>query len=174
MVDAMPLDPSSPLHRFRVDARAARRDQMERLEALGVVMAEIPGARSRPLFARFVQEFVDPARGARLVEEVGRPPAGERSFDFDRWLRPECLRRRGAGGCMRWLAAGAPLARCVRFERSAHLPALAIDLATVEDTWAASWPGVFVSFEAGRAVVVTLDYEEVRCDVRAPRGTPYR
>ena len=64
--------------------------------------------------------------------------------------------------------------RCIRFERRPRLPALDIDLATIDDTWAASWPGVFVRFDAGRAVVITLDYEEIRCDMRAGRGTPYR
>jgi hypothetical protein len=170
----MPLDPRSPLHRFRVDARASRRDEIERLQALGVVLAEIPPAPARALLARFVREFVDPARGARLSEELARVDPSPRAFDFERWLRPECVRRRGASGCVRWLASRAGGARCVRFERSVHLPALAIDLSTIDDTWAASWPGVFVSFEAARAVVVTVDYEEVRCDVRVARGTPYR
>jgi hypothetical protein len=171
----MPVDPRSPLHRFRVDAEVARRDEVERLEALGVVLAEIPPAEARPLLARFVREFVDPARGAWLSAELGGARPSERAFDFDRWLRPECVRRVTAPGCVRWLASGVEDARCVRFERRAHLPALAIALATLDDAWAASWPGVFVSFDAGRAVVVTLDYEEVRCDVRAARGTtPYR
>jgi hypothetical protein len=171
----MPLDPRSPLHRFRVDARASQRDEVERLQALGVVLTEIPPARAREILARFVREFVDPARGDQLEEELGRAQRAERAFDFERWLRPECVRHRGgAPGCVRWLASRARGARCVRFERSTHLPALAIDLATLEDEWAASWPGVFVSFEAARAVVVTVDYEELRCDVRASRGAPYR
>ena len=173
----MPLDTRSPLHRFRVDPRARRRDEIERLEALGVDLTEIPSARARPLLARFVREFVDPARAARLDEELARPPAAPPVLDFDRWLRPECVRRDGVVGCVRWLLGGGPAhvgASFVRFERRADLPALAIDPSTLDDAWAASWPGLFVSFEAGRAVVVTLDYEEVRCDVRAARGTPYR
>ena len=170
----MPLDPRSPLHRFRVDPRAARRDEIARLEALGAVLDEIPPSETHPLLARFVREFVDPAAGTRLLSELTGARAPERSFDFDRLLRPECVQRNGSQGCLRWLASGTDTARCLRFERCAHLPALAIAIATFDDVWAASWPGVFVSFETGRAVVVTLDYEEVRCDVRAARGTPYR
>jgi hypothetical protein len=181
----VPLDRSSPLHRFRVDPRAQRRSAVLRLEALGVAAVEVSAARSRALLARFVHEFVEPRHAAALGVELARPRSLQRAIDFDRWLRPDCVRRQGVGGCVRWLLAGASgrsgqqgsepaRTECVRFERAAELPALAIDLTTLEDAWAASWPGVFVSFDAGRAVVVTLDYEEVRCDVRAARATPYR
>jgi hypothetical protein len=167
------LDPSSPLHRFRVDARAARRDQIERLETLGVALAEIPEVRSRPLLARFVREFLDPVRAADFALELGRPRLPPRVLDFDLWLRPECVQR-STTGCVRWLFSGGADARCVRFERRADLPALAIDLATIDDAWAASWPGVFVRFDVGRAVVVTVDYEHFFCEVRAGGATPYR
>lgn len=62
----------------------------------------------------------------------------------------------------------------MRFDRRPALPALEIELATIDDAWAASWPGAYVNFDAGRAVVITLDYEDVRCDVRAAPATPYR
>jgi hypothetical protein len=178
------LDPRSPLHRFRVDPRAVRRAQIGRLTALGVGLVEIPSARARPLLDRFVREFLDPSHTAELSRELAAPRGAAGALEFDRWLRPECVRRAetgarsslrgGAAGCVAWLLAGSAAASCVRFERTAHLPALAVDLATLEDAWAASWPGLFVSFEAGRAVVVTVDYEEIRCDVRAPAGSPYR
>ncbi len=164
----MPIDPSSPFHPYRLDPRAERRQAIERLAALGVAFVEIPLARSRQLFARFLRDFTDASRAAELHRELARP------LDLDGWLRAECVHGGRALGCVRWLAAPAPGARCLRFERSVTLPALAIDLGTLDDTWAASWPGLFVSFDAGRAVVVTLDYEQVRCDVRATRGTPYR
>jgi hypothetical protein len=183
----VPLDPRSPLHRFRVDPRAVRRAQIDRLEALGVELQEISSSRGRRLLDRFLHEFLDPRSAAQVSAELARPPGAARPLDFDRWLRPECVRRGergshashqgGSAGCVAWLLAGstgAPAVPCVRFERRPDLPALAIDLATLDDAWAASWPGLFVSFEAGRAVVITLDYEEVRCDVRAARATPYR
>lgn len=177
----MSLDPRSPLHRFRVDPRAARRDAVERLLGLGVTLAEIPAARSRHLLARFVDEFVDPERAPALTAEIsGSHLVPRRPLDFDRWLRPECVRRGrvAADGCVRWLREGIgasqPAPPCIRFERAADLPALAVDLSTLDDTWAASWPGLFVSFEAARAVAVTLDYEEIRCDLHPARGTPYR
>jgi len=49
----------------------------------------------------------------------------------------------------------------VRLERRARLPALDIVVIGMDDAWAASWPGLFVNFEAGRAFVVTVDYEEI-------------
>lgn len=173
----MPLVPGSLLHRYRVDPRAARRDEIGRLEALGVVMSDISPARARSLLTRFVAEFVDPSCGADLTAELMRPGSAERTFDMDRWLRPDCTRRGGSRegtGCVRWLRMGLEGGRCFRFERRPHLPALSIDLDTMDDTWAASWPGVFVRFDVGRVVVITIDYEEIRCDVRAGRGTPYR
>jgi hypothetical protein len=160
------------------------RAQVGRLTALGVGLVEIPPSRARALLDRFVREFLDPCRADELSRELDRPRGAARPLDYDRWVRPECVRSEGPGrraslcggavGCVAWLLAGSAAAPCVRFERSPDLPALAIDLATLDDTWAASWPGLFVSFEAGRAVVVTLDYEEIRCDVRAPGASPYR
>ncbi len=172
----MPLDARSPLHRFRVDPRAVRRDQVERLLDLGVALVEIPPPRARTLLTRFVREFLDPARAEGLAAEIVRPRGVPRALDFDRFLRPECVRE-SAAGCGRWLfpaAADPSSAECLRFERRPDLPALAIDLATMDDAWAASWPGVFVRFEIGRAVVVTLDYEQIRCEVRPSGPTPYR
>ncbi len=174
----MPLDLGSPLHRYRVDPRVLRREALDRLAALGVASAEISPAVARSLLARFVRDFVDPTRRAALEAKLATPPTPPVEIDFDHWLRPECVHPRGVVGCLRWLREGvangpAPV-RCVRFERTPGLPPLSLELATMDDTWAASWPGVFVSFATARAVVVTLDYEEVRCDVRAARGTPYR
>lgn len=183
----MPLDPRSPLRRFLVDPRAVRREQIGRLTALGVALSEIPAARSLPLLARFVREFLDPARVPEVSAELARTRGTPRGLDFDRWLRPECVTSGGQGrraslgqralGCIGWLLSGSVeggAGPAVRFERRADLPALAIDLATLDDAWAASWPGVFVRFDVGRAVVVTLDYEEIRCDLHAGGATPYR
>lgn len=163
----MAINPRSPLHPYWLGPREARRDAIDRLVALGVALTEIPLDRSRVLLTRFIDEFVDPSRTDELRVALDRP------VDLDRWLRSRVQSSRTLG-CVRWLAADNPDARCVRFERSATLPALDVDLGTLDDTWAASWPGLYVSFAAGRALVVTLDYEEVRCDVRTTRGTPYR
>ena len=180
---SVPLDPRSPLHRFRVDPRAARRAQVGRLTALGVALVEIPLGRARASPGSLLRRVPrSPSAPAELSAELAQPRG---ALDFDRWLRPECVRRGehgprsslrgGEAGCVAWLLAGsADAAPCVRFERRADLPALSIDLATLDDAWAASWPGLFVRFEVGRAVVITIDYEEIRCDVRTARATPYR
>ena len=139
-----------------------------------MAFVEIAPARARPLLARFIDEFIDPERAAELRALLDASGARDLPFELARWLRPDRARRADAGGCARWLASGRTPARCLRFERRASLPALEIDLATLDDTWAASWPGVFVSFAAGRAVMVTLDYEELRCHLRATPATPYQ
>lgn len=160
--------------RFRPDPSAVRRGEIDRLSALGVEVAELGRRASSRLFDRFVSEFVEPERADRLRAEAKRNAAWGSAIDLERWMRPDCTLRARAAGGMGWLARGDLSKRCVRFERRAHLPALEIAVATMDDAWAGSWPGAFVSFDAGRALVVTLDYEVLRCDLRARRGTPYR
>lgn len=89
-------------------------------------------------------------------------------------MHPERTRRARERGCLRWLTAGKVGARCVRFERRARLPALEIAVDTLDEAWATSWPGVLVDFDAGRALVITVDYEELRCDLQPSGQTPYR
>jgi hypothetical protein len=154
--------------------RALQRREIKRLRALRVKLAELTPARSRALFERFAGEFVGPERAPVYLDEVRR--AGDRGLGIDhgRWLRPDCAVVLGSAGCARWLAGGRRGARCVRFDRRAELPAVEIAIDTMDDVWAASWPGLFVSFDAGRALAVSIDYE-VRCsDLRVPRASPYR
>jgi hypothetical protein len=154
-----------------LDPRVVRRDEVGRLRALGVAIAEIGRVRSRSLFDRFVREFIAPEHAARFFEDVKRRGLD----DLQRWMRHDRTLRTQAEGSLAWLAPRAELGRCVRFEKRADLlPALEVDLATMDETWATSWPGAFVSFEAGRALVVTVDYEVLRCDRGAREMSPYR
>jgi hypothetical protein len=162
------------LFRHRVDPRDVLEDELERLGDLGVVLTRISPARTGALFNRFVEQFIDAERAAELRDLRADAQRPHRAVELAHWLRPDRARRGGPTGCVRWLSAGAADARCVRFDRRASLPALEIQLRTLSDAWAASWPGVFVNFDAGRAVEITLDYEDVRCDVRAAPATPYR
>ena len=160
------------LHEDRpgLDLRAARRDELARLRALGVEVAEIGRAPSRVLFDRFVREFIAPEHHGPFLDDVKRRGLD----DLQRWIRQDCTLRTKAEGCLAWLGPEPQLARCLRFEMRVELPALEITMATMEETWAASWPGVFVSFEVGRALVITVDYEVLRCDRGARRTSPYR
>jgi hypothetical protein len=153
-----------------LDPRAVRRDELGRLRALGVEIAEIGRVRSRSLFDRFVREFIAPENAARFFEDVKRRGLD----DLQRWMRHDRTLRTLAEGSLAWLAPRAELGRCVRFEKRADLPALEVDVATMEEAWATSWPGAFVSFEAGRALVVTVDYEVLRCDRGDKQRSPYR
>jgi len=89
-------------------------------------------------------------------------------------MRPDRLSRGRAQGCLGWLAAGRVDARCVRLDRRGAMPALRIDLGTMDEGWVTSWPGVFVHFDAGRALAVTVHYEVFQCDLHACTGSPYR
>jgi hypothetical protein len=153
-----------------LDPRAARRYELARLRALGVEVTEVGRARTRALFDRFVREFIAPEHSARFFEDVRR-----RGFDdLQRWMHHDFTSRSAAQGCLGWLEARESLVPCVRFEKRADLPALEIALATMDETWAASWPGAFVNFDAGRALVITVDYEVLRCDRGMGRTSPYR
>jgi hypothetical protein len=166
------LDPKAILSRFRVDPRVTQRSEIDRLRTLGVGIHELARDRTWQLYERFVREFVEPERGDRLLAERFRAGAPDAILDFERWMRPDCLERVRGRGCLDWLVPRG--ARCVRLERRARLPALDIVVIGMDDEWAASWPGLFVNFEAGRAFVVTVDYEEIRCDLRGRRTSPYR
>jgi hypothetical protein len=157
-----------------VDAKALLRREIKRLRALRVKLAELAPARSHALFERFAGEFVGPERAPVFLAEVRRAGGRGLCVDPGRWLRPDCAVVLGSAGCARWLAGGRRGARCVRFDRRAGLPAVEIAIDTMDDVWAASWPGLFVSFDAGRALAVSIDYEVLRSDLRVPRASPYR
>jgi hypothetical protein len=162
------------LARFRVDPRVARNGEIARLRALGVQLVELAEGPSRVLFERFVREFIDPERGERMVEATATRSPADVAFDFGQWVRPDCVRRPKDRGCLAWLMHHGRHSQCVRFDRRPRLPAVKIAAATMDDAWAASWPGLFVNFDAGRAIAISIDYEEIRCDLRITTATPYR
>lgn len=145
-----------------MSAAALHRRRLDRLRRLGVSLAALGAGESRSLVRRFGEAFVDPERHAAFSAALDRA----RGVDFDLFLRPDCVRPLPLGGSLAWLAGGAPAARCYRVEREAWLPAVEMVVGSMDEAWAGSWPGVFVSFAASRAVVVTLDYERVHCELR--------
>jgi hypothetical protein len=142
---------------------------VRRLRALNVHAAPLDTARTTALLRRFVEEFGDPDLGAELLAA-----SPERAFHFERCMRPDRIVPARAEGSVLWLGNGRAGAACVRFERRRCLPALVIDVATLQDAWAASWPGAFVNFACARALVVSVHYEAFRVDLRGRRDTPYR
>jgi hypothetical protein len=149
--------------------RATWEQQVRRLRELGVVAAEIALPEGVRLRERFLAEFGDADRVASLL---GREPG--LAANLERAMRPEHTRGARVEGSVAWLSGGGRAARCHRFERWLGLPVLEIDLGTMEDGWATCWPGAFVSFDLARALVVSVDYEAFRCDLRAHGATPYR
>ncbi len=155
-------------------ARASREawdEHRRRLGALGVVTNELHPESGRALFRRFASDFFEPDRAAELF---GQPDLPRDHLDYERWTRPECTEKTRAAGSLVWLRAGHVGARCVRFDRRAGLPVLEMEIASLEDDWAASWAGAFVNFDGARALVVSVDYEAFRCDLRGLRASPYR
>jgi hypothetical protein len=153
-----------------MDSREVRREQLDRLRALGVDFRELDAGRTRALLRRFAEEFLDPDLGEPWARALSRWP--RRPVAFERFLRMDCVKSVRPAGSLRWLVAEGRDARCHRFERDAGLPALDIFAPSLDESWAASWPGVFVNFAAGRAVVVTVDYARLHCELR--KLSPYR
>ena len=96
------------------------------------------------------------------------------AVDHVKWLRSDRSQDAPRHGALEWLAVGSPRCACLRLDRRPGLPAVELRLETMDESWISSWPGVYVRFAAGRALVVTLDYEVFQCDLRSGRGSPYR
>ena len=156
------------------DERALRetfREQLERLRALRVGLRMLGPKATEEHAARLAEEFVEPDRSVAFRQALeGKGGA----VDFEKWFRADRLSQRDARGCLEWLAAGAPDLHCSRFDRRAGLPVVTLRVQTLDETWASSWPGVYVHFAAGRALAVTVHYEVFQCDLRIGMGSPYR
>jgi hypothetical protein len=150
-----------------------RRRELSRLRALSVKVTELSAAASREAFGRFAAQFVASEKAQQLVLTMEELPSVFREVDYGRWLRADARSVVAEPG-MRWLSRGRRGAVCVRFDRWAGLPGVRIGLDRMRDEWALSWPGVFVSFEARRALSVSIDYEVTCCDLSALGGSPYR
>lgn len=152
-----------------MSAAALQRQRIERLRALGAVLVPLPLRETRALLRRFREAFVDPAQ----QDEHARALEGGRAIEHQRFLRADSVRPLAPqGSSLAWLTSGSARMQCHRIEREPWLPAVHLVPGSVEETWVASWPGVFVSLDAGRALVVTLDYERIYCDLRG--RSPYR
>jgi hypothetical protein len=157
----------------RVSGTAIHRRQLLRLRALGAEFEVLGRAESHEVRRRFAEQFVDPAELPSVIPALLARALDGRCFAFDRVLRPDgSSHPTRAVSSLRWLTADFREPRCHRFEPYPNLPALAIVATSLEEAWAASWPGVIVSFETRRALVVTLDYERIHCDLGG--RSPYR
>ncbi|HEY4116400.1 MAG TPA: hypothetical protein VGM56_01040 [Byssovorax sp.] len=151
----------------RREAATRHAHEIARLRDLGVRLLELNAIGSRELVARFLRDFASEDVAGRAGPACVRGDV----VPFEAWLRDDCrVRDAGEVRPLAWVSCG----RVVRLSRWADLPAVEIDASSMRDAWAKSWPGAFVGFDVGRALVVTLDYE-VRCyDMRRSWLGPYR
>jgi len=157
---------------LRPDPRALRQSfdfEVARLRELGVRLKKIGKQSTREHIARFACEFVEPERVSDFLWASATGPV-----DHVKWLRSDRSHEAPRYRALEWLAAGSPRCACLRLDRRPGLPALEFRLETMEESWVASWPGVYIRFVMGRALIVTLDYEVIQCDLRNNRGSPYR
>lgn len=155
------------------DLRSLHRRRVRRLRELDVDVKELTPAETRAALARFASVFMGVERTRAFLAEVDAAQASGREMKFGQWLSygepPPALRPRFG-----WLSNWTPGATCVRFERSPALPALRLSITGMLDEWAFSWPGAYASFDAQRAMIVSLDYEVTCFDPSTTRNTPYR
>ncbi|AKT42744.1 hypothetical protein [Chondromyces crocatus] len=152
-----------------MSALSLQQQRLGQLRKLGAIFAPLGQEETRTFHRRFLESFVDPLRYEELVAALTR----RRAIDHHRFLRADVVRG-GAPpqGAIAWLTSGSPSTACIRIEREPWLPGLHLQPTSLEEIWLSSWPGVFVCFEAGRAILVTLDYERIYCTLGG--RSPYR
>ncbi len=155
------------------ELRRLRRRDVARLRLVSVEVQELSAKASREAMAELAQRFVEPDRVGAFLTVVEAARVSLREVAYGRWLRedgrpPERRPR------LSWLSGGRAGATCLRFDRRVVLPALRLGIDDMPDEWAFSWPGLYVSFEDRRAIVVSIDYEVTCCDLSAPAASPYR
>lgn len=155
-------------------ARTLLRSELSRLRALGARITLLPTAEGRAALYRFAQVFVDAPRLPTFLERLDAMRESSRQLDFSQWFPPEASARRPALGCLTWLGGGDTAARCIRFEPRVALGAMELAIASFEEVWITSWPGLYVHLANERAFFVNVDYEITRCDMRMGRASPYR
>jgi hypothetical protein len=143
--------------------------EVARLRELRVRLKRLSSFATREHIRRFASEFVDPERNADFLAASVIGP-----IDHVKWIRVDRSQNAPKQGTLEWLGSGTLGSVCLRLDRRPGLPGLELRLDTVDESWISSWPGVYIRFAAGRALVVTLDYEVLQCDLRAARGSPYR
>ncbi|EYF00895.1 hypothetical protein [Chondromyces apiculatus] len=152
-----------------MSAAVLQQTRLGQLRKLGAVLAPLDQPATQAIHRRFMESFVDPLRHDELLWALSK----RRPIDHHRFLRADVVWPSApAGASIAWLTAGSPEAGCFRLEREPWLPGVRLQPASLDEVWVGSWPGVFVCFDAGRAVLVTLDYERIFCNLRG--RSPYR
>ncbi len=155
------------------ELRRVHRRQIARLRDLSVDVRELSPEASREAMILFAREFLGAERTGDFVTEVDAAKATFREVDYGRWLwqgaPPPALKPRFG-----WLSDWMPRTTCLRFDRRVALPALRLSIPGMLDEWAFSWPGVYVSFDKGRAILVSLDCEVTCYELSPSRKSHYR
>ena len=155
------------------ELRRIHRRRISRLRDLSVEVHELSAGESREALIRFAHAFVGVGGAEAFLAAIEAARRSHGEIEYGKWLwqgspPPELRPRFG------WHSDWLPGRRCIRFDRRVSLSALRLSSYTIPDEWVLSWPGVYVSFETGRAIVVSLDYEVTCFDLSAPPRPPYR
>lgn len=155
------------------DPGAALRAELVRLRALGVALSELRPASATRVLERVIGDFVQEEQRAKL-RAAWLEAASQETVRLENLVRPDTICSRAERSLVSFLTRRGRDATLVRFDRRAGLPAIQIVASTFEDSWAGSWPGLYVGAEGTRIAVITRDYAELRCATRLSGATPYR
>lgn len=155
------------------ELRHIHRQRLRRLRELAVEVKELSASQSQAALARFAAAFIGAERAEAFLGAVQAARESHRELDYGRWLwrgePPPALQPRFG-----WLSDWRPGVSCVRFDLRVALTTVSLDTYGMLDEWAFSWPGVYVSFENQRAMLVSLEREVMCYDLLAPGKAPYR
>lgn len=143
---------------------------LKEMSRRGVVFSVLDRERALPLWGRLVEEYLDPRKREKFCAVLGRSPKKRESLEYATFLRPECTVDVSTGlpqSLMNWLTSNGTHGICHRFDQRTTIPICALEVHSLDPAIATSWPGLFVEFEAGRALAITLDAERFSCDIRS-------
>lgn len=123
---------------------------------MGIGVEEMSPVQSRALLVQFLGDFVDPERKDSFALALRRSPVRQRPVDYERVLRSDrIVSDAGGTDLLRWLSRDGTSPYCHFFQRQAWKPAARFLISSLSEPISTSWPGIFVNFDAGRALVVT-------------------
>jgi hypothetical protein len=143
---------------------------LKEMSRRGVVFSVLDKERALPLWGRLVEEYLDPQKREKFCAILKRSPKKRESLEYATFLRPACtidVTTRLPQLLVSWLTSNGAHGTCYRFDQRTTIPICALEVHSLDPAIATSWPGLYVEFEAGRALAITLDAERFSCDIRS-------
>lgn len=146
---------------------------VKNMTRMGMAFVALDDSQAAPLWKELAENYVEPGKRDRFWALVSRAPRRRELLDYSKFLCSSFASDARASLPLmvnEWLTSNGAHPACHRFDQRATVPVCMIQMRSVEPSMVASWPGLFVEFEAGRALAVGLDGERTFCDLRVKAG----